>query len=78
MTKRKAATPPADELTDYAKDQLRRLAEHCERFPMDLGFCATASGSDTVPAIWRGLEESGHVVITWGGEKKLDAYVKPA
>ena len=72
-----AKTPPIPEpLTEYAEDQLRRLREHRERFPNESGMCVTASGRDTLPAIWRGLEESGHVIVSWSPEG-VDATVRP-
>lgn len=45
-----------DELTDYAKDQLRRLREYLEAHPSGSGMLVTASGPP-LPAIWVGLEE---------------------
>lgn len=70
-------TSTVEPLTEYAQDQLRRLREHCERFPNDRdSMCVTASGRGTLPPIWAGLEESGHVIVKWSGEGK-DAHVKP-
>ena len=75
MTKKKVAAP--EPLTEYAEDQMRRLREFVETHPLDAGFCATASGPDSLPPIWQGLADSGHVKVQWSGER-VEARVKPA
>jgi hypothetical protein len=65
-----------DDLTEYAEDQLRRLRDYMDAHPNARGLCVTASGPP-LPAIWAGLEESGHVAVKWS-DGRIDATVRPA
>lgn len=86
MTEKKTATP--ETLTAYAEDQMRRLREFVSTPIMTLGgpsnlgtphaMCVTAQqhAGETIPAIWLGLEESGHVIIE--RPNTHEAWVRPA